>query len=126
MSLVFTELSIHHAMSLTGTGVKIISENEIILITDGRTVASAQSHRQAASPHTRGPSRCGEGRLAVHVGTRKSLLRRATQAGNGPFLPETTVGARFQFTACCDHRGTQECGAVQGVKFVQGAAKEEV
>ena len=90
------------------------------------SVASAQSHRQAASPHTRGPSRCGEGRLAVHVGTRKSLLRRATQAGNGPFLPETTVGARFQFTACCDHRGTQECGAVQGVKFVQGAAKEEV
>ena len=35
-SLVFIEISIHHAMSLTGTGVKIISENEIILITDGR------------------------------------------------------------------------------------------
>ena len=36
MSLVFTEISIHHAMSLTGRRVKIISENEIILITDGR------------------------------------------------------------------------------------------
>ena len=41
----FTGISIHHAMSLTGKrGVKnkIISENEIILITDGRLHESIQ------------------------------------------------------------------------------------